>query len=62
MLWTAIILVFVALTSATATMLWAVGLPTDKHIEITNRYLNWPEKDCYDKDDLEMIITGPENE
>ena len=50
MLWTAIILVSVALTSATATMLWAVGLPTDEHIEITNRYLNWPEKNCYDKE------------
>ena len=59
MLWTAIILVSVALTSATATMLWAVGLPTDEHIQITNRYLNWPEKDCYDKEDLEMIIEGP---
>ena len=35
---------------------------TDKHIEITNRYLNWPEKNCYDKDDIRMIIEGPENE
>ena len=59
MLWTGIILVFVALTSATATMIWAIGLPTDEQIEITNRYLNWPEKDCYDKEDLEMIIEGP---
>ena len=62
MLWTAIILVSVALTSATATMIWAVGMPTDEHIEITNLYLNWPEKNCYDKDDIRMIIEGPENE
>ena len=59
MLWTGIILVFVALTSATATMIWAIGLPTEEHVEITNRYLNWPEKECYNKQDLEMIIEGP---
>ena len=62
MLWTSTIVVFVALSSSIATMIWAVGLPTDEHIEITNRYLNWPEKNCYDKDDIRMIIEGPENE
>ena len=54
-----ILVAFVALASASATMIWAIGMPTDKHIEITNRWLNWPEKECYDKDDLEMIIEGP---
>jgi len=38
---------------------FAIGMPTDEHVEITNRYLNWPEKDCYDKSDLKMIIEGP---
>ena len=54
-----ILVAFVALASSAATMIWAIGMPTDKHIEITNRWLNWPEKECYDKDDLEMIIEGP---
>jgi hypothetical protein len=38
---------------------FAIGMPTDKHVEITNRYLNWPKKNCYDKNDLKMIIEGP---
>ena len=52
-------MVFVALISSAATMIWAVGLPTEKHIEIETRYLNWPEKECYSATDLEMIIEGP---
>ena len=59
MLWTAIILVSVASASSIATMIWAVGLPTEKHIEITNRWLNWPEKDCYSGTEIDMIIEGP---
>lgn len=59
MLWISTIMVFVALISSAATMIWAVGLPTEKHIEIETRYLNWPEKECYSATDLEMIIEGP---
>ena len=59
MLWTGIILATVACASSIATMIWAVGLPTDEHIEITNRWLNWPEKDCYSGTEIDMIIEGP---
>jgi len=59
MLWICTIVVFVALTSSIATMIWCIGLPADEHIQITNRYLNWPEKECYSATDLEMIIEGP---
>ena len=32
--------------------------PLDEHRLITNRWLNWPEKQCYSSSDIEMIITG----
>jgi len=59
MLWTGIILATVACASSIATMIWAVGLPTEQHIEISNRWLNWPEKDCYSGAEIDMIIEGP---
>jgi len=33
--------------------------PVDEHVLIYNRYLNWPEKDCYSMTEIEMIIEGP---
>ncbi len=60
MLWTGIILATVAVSSSIATMIWAVGLPTDEHVAIHNRWLNWPEKDCYSGTEIDMIIEGPE--
>jgi hypothetical protein len=37
------------------------SLPADKweYMQLHNRWANWPEKDCYDAIELEMIILGP---
>ena len=40
-------------------MYFCYNQPTDEHVLITNRWLNWPEKDCYTATDLEMVIEGP---
>ena len=58
-LYVSMLVFFTACASSIATMLYAVGLPTEKHVEINNRYLNWPEKECYTQTDLDMIIEGP---
>tara|TARA_R100001086_G_scaffold87715_1_gene42877 strand:+ start:13 stop:267 length:255 start_codon:yes stop_codon:yes gene_type:complete len=38
---------------------FAIGMPTDEHVEIQTRALNWPEKQCYKYSDIEMIVFGP---
>ena len=53
------LVLFTAVTSSIATMVWAVGLPTEEHIAIHNRWLNWPEKPCYPATEIDMIIEGP---
>tara|TARA_X000001388_G_scaffold40411_1_gene28443 strand:+ start:1221 stop:1478 length:258 start_codon:yes stop_codon:yes gene_type:complete len=40
---------------------FAIGMPTEKHVEIETRALNWPEKECYTYSDIEMIVFGPKN-
>tara|TARA_Y100000401_G_scaffold81867_1_gene67261 strand:- start:218 stop:433 length:216 start_codon:yes stop_codon:yes gene_type:complete len=32
--------------------------PIDEHTNIYNRYLNWPESNCYSQSDVELIIFG----
>jgi hypothetical protein len=48
-----------AIVSSGATMIWAVGLPTEKHIEIETRWLNWSKKDCYTEMEIDLLIEGP---
>ena len=48
-----------AIVSSGATMIWAVGLPTEKHIEIETRWLNWSKKDCYTEIEIDLLIEGP---
>ena len=64
MLWIGTIMAFVALISAIATMHYAVQLPADswKYIQVENRWANWPEKDCYTKENIELLIEGPKYE
>jgi len=59
MLWTVIIMAFVAQISCIATMIWAVDLPPDRYTSLENRWLNWPEKECYTKENIELLIEGP---
>ncbi len=50
---------FVYFIGVFSAMYFCYKQPVDKHVEITNRYLNWPEKDCYSMTEIEMIIEGP---
>jgi hypothetical protein len=61
MLWTGIIMVCVALVSATATMYYIADLPADKweYMQMEQRWANWPDKECYSKDNIELLIKGP---
>ena len=64
MLWTGIIMVFVALVSATATMYYIADLPADKweYMQMEQRWANWPDKDCYSKLEVELILNGSNDE
>ena len=48
-----------AIVSSGATMIWAIGLPSEKHIEIETRWLNWSKKDCYTEMEIDLLIEGP---
>ena len=39
-------------------------LPADswKYMQVENRWANWPEKTCYTKQNIELLIKGPKNE
>lgn len=56
-----IIMALTALVSSVATMHYLSSLPADKweYMQMEQRWANWPEKDCYDPIELEMIILGP---
>ena len=46
-------------------MYYCYKQPIDEHINITNRYINWPESNCYSQSDVELIVFGkilPNNE
>ena len=64
MLWIGIIVVFVALISAIATMNYISSLPADRYeyMQVSNRWANWPTKDCYSYLEVELLIQGPKNE
>jgi len=45
--------------SCLATMIWAVDLPPDEYTLLRTRWLNWPDKECYTKENIELLIEGP---
>jgi hypothetical protein len=39
-------------------MYYCYKQPLDEHILIHNRYINWPESNCYSQSDMELILYG----
>lgn len=64
MLWIGTIMVFVALISSIATMYHISNLPADKYeyMQVSNRWANWPTKECYSESEIDLILNGPKNE
>ena len=58
------IMVFVALISSIATMDHVTNLPADQyeHMQASNRWANWPTKECYSESEIDLILKGPNNE
>ena len=54
---TLIVVIFMGI-SCISTMFYCVGLPTDEHVVIQTRALNYFDKTCYSMDDIEMIVFG----
>ena len=61
MLWIGIIMALTALVSSVATMHYLSSLPADKweYMQMEQRWANWPDKDCYSKENIELLIEGP---
>ncbi len=40
------------------------NLSADKYeyMQVSNRWANWPEKDCYNAIEVELILNGPQYE
>ena len=49
----------VAITSSFATMVWAVDLPPDDYTLLETRWLNWPVQKYYSRENIELLIEGP---
>tara|TARA_Y100001937_G_C6866022_1_gene218472 strand:+ start:210 stop:440 length:231 start_codon:yes stop_codon:yes gene_type:complete len=49
---------FIASLTSLVTMIVCIGLPTEEHVVIQNRALNYLDKTCYDMEDIEMIVFG----
>ena len=64
MLWIGIIVVSVALISSIATMHYISNLPADQYeyMQASNRWANWPTKECYSKLEVELILNGSNDE
>ena len=64
MLWIGIIVVSVALISSIATMHYISNLPADQYeyMQASNRWANWPTKECYSETEIELILNGPNYE
>jgi len=45
--------------SSIATMKWAVDLPPDDYTLLQTRWLNWPDRECYTKENIQLLIDGP---
>ena len=39
-------------------MYYCYKQPIDEHVNISNRYINWPESNCYSQSDVELIVFG----
>ena len=55
------IVVLTAITSSAATMYYVALLPADKweYMQVEQRWANWPDKECYTKENIELLIEGP---
>jgi hypothetical protein len=54
----------VATVSSIMTMINVTNLPADQYeyMQMQNRWANWPEKDCYNAIEVELILNGPQDE
>lgn len=45
-------------------MINVTNLPADQYeyMQMQNRWANWPEKDCYNAIEVELILNGPQDE
>ena len=64
MFWIGITVVCVALISSIATMHYISNLPADQYeyMQASNRWANWPTKECYSETEIELILNGPNHE
>ena len=53
-----------ATISSVATMYHVSNLPADQYeyMQVSNRWANWPIKECYSETEIELILNGPNNE
>ncbi|RLI50832.1 hypothetical protein DRO61_03340 [Candidatus Bathyarchaeota archaeon] len=49
---------FAYLAGVYSAMYFCYKQPTDEHVQIINRELNFPKQDCYSESDIELIIYG----
>ena len=63
-LWTITLMALVATVSSVMTMINVTNLPADQYeyMQMQNRWANWPEKDCYNAIEVELILNGPQDE
>lgn len=54
----------VATVSSVMTMINVTNLPADQYeyMQMQNRWANWPEKNCYNAIEVELILNGPQHE
>jgi len=64
MFWIGTIVVLTATISSVATMYHVSNLPADQYeyMQASNRWANWPTKECYSETEIELILNGPNNE
>ena len=45
-------------------MIKITNLPADQYqyMQMENRWANWPQKDCYNAVEVELILNGPQHE
>ena len=53
-----------ATISSVATMYHVSNLPADQYeyMQVSNRWANWPIKECYSETEIELILNGPNHE
>ena len=59
-----IIVVLTATISSVATMYHVSNLPADQyeHMQASNRWANWPTKECYSESEIDLILNGTKYE